>query len=280
MDTTKVLDELARAPRTDPGDYTEDGVLICGKCQTPKQASKELPMPGGCTMTRMVPIVCKCEQEKQEQDRREFERDQFSFRMTELREKYGVTDRAYQKFTFAKDDRREAKISDICHRYVDRWEDMKTDNIGMLFYGTVGTGKSFYASAIVNALLYNCIPAAVTSFPRLLNILQSTRDRQECIDHLQRYQLLVIDDLGVERDSSYAAEQVFNVIDARANSGLPLIVTTNLTLDELKGPPTMQYARIYDRVLELCPVHIKMTGESRRTGNAEARKAKARELLA
>ncbi|MGM9601131.1 MAG: ATP-binding protein, partial [Faecousia sp.] len=82
-----------------------------------------------------------------------------------------------------------------------------------------------------------------------------------------------------ERDSSYAVEQVFNVIDARARSSLPLIVTTNMTLDELKNPPSMQYARIYDRVLELCPITLKMTGESRRAGNAEARRSKAREIL-
>ena len=156
---------------------------------------------------------------------------------------------------------------------------MKADNLGILFYGSVGTGKSFYACAIANALLEKCVPAVVTNFPRLLNILQGIRDRQNYIDHLQTYSLLVIDDLGVERDSPYAAEQVFNVIDARARSGLPLIVTTNLTIEELKKPPTMQFARIYDRVLELCPITIKMTGESRRMGNAEARRGKARELL-
>ena len=151
--------------------------------------------------------------------------------------------------------------------------------MGILFYGSVGTGKSFYACCIVNALLEKRIPAIVTNFPRLLNVLQGARERQAYIDHLQQFRLLVIDDLGVERDSSYAAETVYNVIDARARSGLPLICTTNLTMDELKKPPSMQFARIYDRVLELCPITIKMTGESRRAGNAEARRAKARELL-
>ena len=149
----------------------------------------------------------------------------------------------------------------------------------MLLYGTVGTGKSFLACAIVNALLERRVPATVTNFPRLLNLLQSISDRQGIIDHLQHYELLVIDDLGVERDSTYAAEQVFGVIDARARAELPLIITTNMTLDELKKPPSMQYARIYDRVLEMCPVRLKMVGPSRRAGNAEVRQAKARELF-
>lgn len=162
---------------------------------------------------------------------------------------------------------------------VEKWDEMKKDNMGILFYGSVGTGKSFYACAIVNALIEKRVPATVTNFPRLLNILQNANERQKYIDHLQAYHLLVIDDLGVERDTPYAAEIVYSVIDARARSGLPLIVTTNLSLDELKNPTSMQFARIYDRVLDLCPITLKMTGDSRRAGNAELRRQKAKEIL-
>lgn len=113
----------------------------------------------------------------------------------------------------------------------------------------------------------------------MLNLLQTAKNRQALIDHLNTYELLVIDDLGVERDSPFAAEQVFSVIDARARARRPLIVTTNLTMDDLRSPGSMQYARIYDRVLEMCPIAIKMTGESRRVSGIERRKALARELL-
>ena len=109
--------------------------------------------------------------------------------------------------------------------------------------------------------------------------MQSAQNRQEIIDGLDRYRLLVIDDLGVERDSSYAAEQIYGVIDARARSGKPLIITTNLPYSELETPVSMQYKRIYDRILELCPVALKMTGDSRRVKNAAAKKAIAKELL-
>lgn len=183
------------------------------------------------------------------------------------------------KYTFAADDRQDPVLSDVCRRYVDRWAEMEAQNIGILFHGTVGTGKSFYACAIANALVDQCIPAMVTSFPRLLNLLQSARDRQEIIDGLDRYPLLVLDDLGVERDSYYAAEQIYSVIDARTRAGKPLIVTTNLPYDELESPAAMPYKRIYDRILELCPVVLKMTGQSRRAQNAAAKKAAAKALL-
>ena len=79
--------------------------------------------------------------------------------------------------------------------------------------------------------------------------------------------LLILDDLGAERSTDYALEQVYNIVDSRYRAGLPVIYTTNLTLEELKNPADMRYARIYDRVLEKCfPVEFR--GVSRRKHGA------------
>lgn len=64
--------------------------------------------------------------------------------------------------------------------------------------------------------------------------------------------VIIINDLGFERNSEYALEQVYNVADSRYLSRLPFIITTNLSLDELKKPKDLAHARIYDRVLERC----------------------------
>ena len=172
-----------------------------------------------------------------------------------------------------------APVEQMDFEEVDYWEELKAENIGMLLYGSVGTGKTFLASCIGNGLLEKRVPVVSTNFPRLLNLLQETREKQKLLDRLSVYKLLILDDLGVERDSAYAAEQIFNIIDARGSSGLPVIVTTNLTLEELEHPTSMQYARIYDRVLEMCPIRIKLTGDSRRRGNAEKRKKIAQQIL-
>ena len=193
----------------------------------------------------------------------------------------GITDPAYLRYTFAQDDRRNPDVTDVCLRYVQNWKEMKAENIGILFYGDVGTGKSFLACAIANALLGRLVSVSVTNFPRLLNAIQGTFDeeRQRRIDSLQRYSLLVIDDLGVERDTAFSVEQVYNVIDTRARSGKPVIITTNLSMKDLQNPPSLAYKRIYDRVLEMCPIRLKMVGESRRAGNANERRDLARRLL-
>ncbi len=83
--------------------------------------------------------------------------------------------------------------------------------------------------------------------------------------------LLILDDFGMERGTEYGLEQVYNVIDSRYRSGKPLIVTTNLILEELQNPEDAAHARIYDRLTEMCcPVCI--TGEN-------FRKTKAREKM-
>lgn len=266
----------------EPGDYYgEDGFLYCGKCHTRKQHEITLPADGDGTEGKVrVGIACKCQAAVLEAEERERERKDFEQRMEALR-RDGITDPAYLRYTFAQDDRRNPDVTDVCLRYVQNWKEMKAENIGILFYGDVGTGKSFLACAIANALLGRLVSVSVTNFPRLLNAIQGTFDeeRQRRIDSLQRYSLLVIDDLGVERDTAFSVEQVYNVIDTRARSGKPVIITTNLSMKDLQNPPSLAYKRIYDRVLEMCPIRLKMVGESRRAGNANERRDLARRLL-
>ena len=264
------------------GDYRdEEGFLCCGKCHTRKETEVFLPVNsifhGG---TNKFPVACRCEKEVYQAQKEAEERREFQRRMERL-QKDGITDSAYLKYTFAEDDKRNAGISKVCQRYVDQWEEMKKNNIGMLFYGDVGTGKSFFACCIANALLEKLVSVSVTNFPRILNSLQNTfvEERQQKIDQLQRYSLLVIDDLGVERDTAYSVEQIYNVIDTRARAGKPLIVTTNLSLKEMQQTSHLAYERIYDRVLELCPIRLKVVGESRRGEKAAEKREKARALL-
>lgn len=274
----EVLRKLNRTTMADGDHIGADGLIYCGRCGEAKQS---LPPADNPALANLGPLhrSCRCEREIVEREEQRKRRQEFDKRMDSLAAQFGIPDPQPVSGTFTGDDNPESKVSVACRRYVENWPEMQANGIGILFYGSVGTGKTFYAGAIVNALLDRCISAAVTNFPRLLNLLQSAPDRQKLIDHLGRYQLLVIDDLGVERDSSYAAEQVYAVIDARSRSGLPLIVTTNLTLDELRNPSSMQYKRIYDRILEMCPVPLLLAGESRRTGNAKRRVDLARKLL-
>ena len=74
------------------------------------------------------------------------------------------------------------------------------------------------------------------------------------------------------------AKQMFSIIDSRYRCNKPLIVTTNLKLDELKHPRDLAHARIYDRILERC-APILFAGKNFREGNAATTKAAARRIV-
>lgn len=155
--------------------------------------------------------------------------------------------------------------------YADNFDTMLSENIGYLLWGSVGTGKSFFAACLANALMEKEILVRMTNFAAVLNDLSgSFEGRNQYIARLCRYPLLILDDFGMERGTEYALEQVYNVIDSRYRSGKPLIVTTNLSLDELQHPQDTPHARIYDRLLEMC-APILFTGTNFRRQTAQSK---------
>ena len=175
-------------------------------------------------------------------------------------------DSALYCWTFENDNGRNPLISKA-KTYADKWSDMLSKNIGLLLWGEGGTGKTYFAACIANALVENCVSVKMTNFSTILNDLFYENDKNQYIDRLNNHNLLIIDDLGIERDTEYALEQVYNIIDARYKSNKPLIVTTNLTITEIKNPVDTAHKRIYDRVLEMC-VPVKFDGENFRQQKA------------
>ena len=192
----------------------------------------------------------------------------------------GITQEKYlYDYTFAHDNGQNPVMAKA-RAYVEHWAEAFKKNVGLLLFGDVGTGKSFLAGCIANALLDQDVPVLMTNFPTILARLSGTfgADRADFLASLGDYDLLIIDDLGVERGTEYALEQVFSIIDSRYRSGKPLIVTANLKLDELKHPPDLAHARIYDRILERC-APILFAGKNFREDNAASTKAAAREIV-
>ncbi len=90
--------------------------------------------------------------------------------------------------------------------------------------------------------------------------------------------MLIIDDFGMERSTEYGLEQVYNVIDSRYHSKKPLIVTTNLTLEQMQRPEDTPHARIYDRLLEMC-APVRFTGENFRRVTAQQKLERIKQLM-
>ena len=105
-------------------------------------------------------------------------------------------------YTFANDNGQNP-LMDKARAYVENWKEAYKSNIGLLLFGDVGTGKSFFAGCIANALLDQDVPVLMTNFPTILNRLTGmfSEDRSEFIASFDEYDLLIIDDLGVERST-------------------------------------------------------------------------------
>lgn len=250
----KELENLAQT-NAEPADYYgEDGLLHCGVCHEAKEAY----FPEGKTLLgkRVHPRMCLCRRKEQEQmDARakmlEHEREVNLLRNRCFSDKY------MSNWTFENDNQLNPKM-EFAEKYVDAWERNEADNNGLLLWGSVGTGKSYMAGCIANALVEQEVSVHMTNFATILNELNAHYgERNEYIQRLCANRLLIIDDLGMERGTEYGLEQVFNVIDARYRSNKPLIITTNLTLGELKNETDIGKKRIYDRVLSMCrPIQV------------------------
>lgn len=263
----------AEAIKVEHGDYIKDGILHCGKCNTPKQTRIIL---FGKERTPMC--LCKCAAEQR--DKEEAERKQIEFERTVKRlRQAGFPESKMQDWTFANADGANEKIITVAKNYVENFSQMKADGKGLLLFGTVGTGKTFASACIANALIDKGYPVLMTNFARIVNTVQGMFEgRQEYYDSFNRFPLLILDDLAAERKTEYMQEIVYNVIDARYQAGLPLIVTTNLTSDELKHPADVTNQRTFSRLFEMC-IPLQVEGIDRRRDKLKDAHGKYKDLL-
>lgn len=167
----------------EPEDYTgEDGLLYCGKCRTAKEAY--FPKETAAWLGHdKHPTECDCQREKRLECESAEERRRHLDTVMELKRR-GFTDLTMQEWTFAHDNGKCPQMSKA-HLYVEHWEQMRENNYGLLLWGKVGTGKSYFAGCIANALMEQEISVRMTNFSAILNDLTASFEgRNEYIERL------------------------------------------------------------------------------------------------
>ena len=276
MDCTALLDTLAQRVPKDGDTYIDpDGILRCTRCQGTREVTIDLPGRG----SKIVPCICRCMAVKRDRELQRLRDQEAHDRIQQMRS-LGFRDPSLISATFGADDRKYPRISDALQRYVDHFEDFRRDGKGLLLYGPVGTGKTYYAACVVNALISKGHPALLNSLPRLINQVGGAKweDRQPMIDHLADYHLVALDDLGTERQSEYVIEQMTAILDTLYRAGTPLIITTNQDPTQLGRASSIAIQRIWDRILERCHL-IPVIGESRRKGKGQASYHDTKDIL-
>ena len=121
-------------------DYTgEDGLLYCGKCHTPKEAY--FAEGKTCFGRDRHPAECDCQRAAREKQQAAESRQKHLEKVEDLKRR-GFTDPAMRNWTFEHDNGRNPQ-TETARFYVESWETMQAENIGYLFWGGVGTGKSY-----------------------------------------------------------------------------------------------------------------------------------------
>ncbi len=255
-----VIQAAEKQSRREDGDYVgDDGLLYCGRCRTAKQTKIQLADWEGNSGERIVPCICECQQAKfAEAERRRVEAEEME-RMRSLR-RHSLMDARLEAARFDAFTQRadNEKVLKTTRFYAEHFDLMLERNQGLLFWGAPGTGKTFAAACIANHLIDRGVSVLMTSFVKILGTIGYGSDAEQLIERISRVKLLVIDDLGAERSTDTALEKVYNIIDSRYRAKLPIILTTNNQMADMKLEDNIQYSRIYDRIFEMCyPVEFK-----------------------
>ena len=271
--------------KVNPGDtYDSEGLLVCGKCKKRRQTfvMASDPTPDEPDRKRPVKVTtqCDCDKRREMEEKKSAENKAAMERVNRLKDASLMGERfqraKFENFQITQYNERNLKL---CRRYAERFDEMVAKKQSLLFWGNVGTGKSFAAACIANYLLDRGVPVMMTSFVKLLSLIQNGDEKEaDIISRLNSAKLVIFDDLGAERNTDYALEKIYNIIDSRYQRELPIIFTTNLTITEMKNETDNRYKRIYDRVFEnIYPMQF--TGPSWRRKEASRRFEEMEELF-
>lgn len=290
MDVKAIVDELNEKAKLkiplEEGDYVGDnGLMFCGKCKSAKETV--VSFLGNETKVR---CLCKCGKEKREREmllinRAKLEGDyerakvtlgerdllnwikRYNYKISPYlaEEKkrlmiarcYPTSSEKKRLKTFENDNGKNPAIMRIAKNYAERFDEMQEKGKGLVLFGNCGVGKTYAALCIANYLLDRDKECFVTNFSRLANAYDSPMKRQEEIDRLNEFDLIVLDDMGIERTSTFMNEIVYSVIDSLITARKCVIITTNLTDAEIKKPNDVSKERIYQRLFEgTIPINV------------------------
>lgn len=237
--------------------------------------------------TYKVPVMCKCEEKEYKKMKKQEEINEKIHKLNRLK-KHSLMGEHFEGCTFEnfEVDSSNKSYFNIAKKYTEKFKEVEKENLGLIFFGKPGTGKTYLAFCIANELISRMEPVIAISSIGLLNRIKETYKKfgnegeVEIINSLKNASLLILDDLGAENNTPWAKEKIYEIIDSRYRDGKPIIITTNLSLDQLKNKMIGEDGiyRTYDRLIEMCtPLEIK--GKPRRVEAAKEKQGLLQEII-
>lgn len=155
----------------------------------------------------------------------------------------------------------------LCNSFVDNWEKAKKEGWGLYLWGNVGTGKTHTATAIANELIErHFVTVMFVSIADVAARVRKTfdsnqKDQDETLwEDMKKAELLVLDDFGMEKPTDWLKEQLFLVVNERYERQMPIIATSNQSLEDIAKA---HFPQVASRLVEMCKA-VRFAGEDRR----------------
>lgn len=234
--------------------YVDKDICYCGKCK--QQITKKEKIEG---MNIVIGIMCKCDQSK-----KQAKENEKIFNEILLKKQVITSDRYKQAIFENEKTRHERPIIKLAKKYCEEWNMNYKKNIGLLFTGDTGTGKTWTSYCIANYLINKNIKVEITNFP---NLFAKCKEHFNSISNIINKKLasdcLIIDDFGVEALTEFNNQIAYQIIDKRYHQMKPIIVSTNLTINELISNKDMRIKRITSRLIDMCSI-VEVSGNDLR----------------
>lgn len=145
-----------------------------------------------------------------------------------------LQDYQFENFIITENNEKEVKIvKDFTDKCIN-----KNQKNGLIITGKSGVGKTHLATAILNKLTEKDMLVLMGRLISLLDVIKGTykdffSKEKDIIELYSKVDMLIIDDLGTERISSWALEKLYTIIENRNENKLPIIVTTRCNKESL-----------------------------------------------
>lgn len=252
--------------------YAEsDGTRRCCKCGDVVKSVKHFTSPA---MLRAYPhgmevwSICRCKASERQAIRAELKREA-TVNEIPRRQAECFKSPAMNAMTFDRDDSPTSEASQLSRRWVQNYSAnaVRGSAKWLFFYGGYGTGKTYYAACIANAMICKGYDVRMATGADLEAEIFAADDKAMAYRKLLSYELLILDDFNAERKSDYMYEILYNIVNDRYNARKAMIITSNMTTTETVDPQDGRVRRIMSRVWEM-GYPIEVAGFDRRQANS------------
>ncbi len=252
-------------------DYTKDGLIYCGKCNTPKQVKLNF---GGTE--KIVTCMCKCESEERKAEQDRMHRLEKLEKIKRLRLNSLMGDR-YENARFdncIQDNETFKTAYTRCKKYCENSSEVLANGYGIYLFGSCGTGKTHLMACMCNELTSQLRQCLFTNFFEISKSIRATfnsrnETEEKLINNISEVDFLFLDDLGTEQlrkgnEDTWLQEKIYDIINKRYNAKKPTVFTSNYKFSELIKERGMMQKTV-DRIVEMSNAVMEIEGNSYRT---------------